>query len=141
MINKEILQVIAMGSGGILGAIGGMGPKYVRRFILPLILGVLAMLAGFPVLKYLLMASGFVIAFCLPYGERTPYWRKFIVGCAFVVPTLILGFSWWQVITPIIFIIMFKISNTKWGQSTIFWKAWEFIVFSCVGITVASLIK
>ena len=141
MINKEILQVIAMGSGGILGAIGGIGPKYVRRFILPFVLGLVAVLAGFSVLKCILMALGFIIAFSLPYGERRPYWFKFIVGCTFVAPTLILGFSWWQIITPIIFIIMFKLSNTKLTANVFFWKAIEFLTFGLVGITVASLIK
>lgn len=129
-----------MGAGGILGAIGGTGFKPARRFILPLILGVLAMLAGFSALKCSIMALGLVIAFCLPYGQKYPYWVKFLVGCAFVLPTLILGFTLWQIITPIVFIVMFKLSNTKWGGSVFVWKIVEFLTFTLVGITIASLL-
>ena len=141
MINPEYLMIIAMGGGGILGAVGGTGWKPARRFLLPALLGTVAILAGCIWWKCLIMAVGMVGAFSLPYGEKTPYWLKFLVGCAFVLPTAILGFSVWQIITPIIFIILFWISNTKWGQFVVKWKIWEFIVFSLVGVTVASFIK
>jgi hypothetical protein len=86
------------------------------------------------------LCLGLIGAFCLPYGEKTPYWGKFLVGCAFVLPTAILGFSWWQVITPAAFIGMFKLSNTNWAENMFFWKAVEFITGSLIGITVASLV-
>ena len=140
-MNPEYLMIIAMGGGGILGALGGTGFKYLRRFVLPVLLGTVAILAGCIWWKALLMTLGFVGAFSLPYGERTPYWLKFIVGCAFVLPTAILGFSAWQIITPIAFIAMFALSNWKPTAKIFFWKVVEFIVFALVGITVASFIK
>lgn len=97
-MNKEYLMIAAMGAGGILGAIGGIGFKPARRFILPFVLGGLALWSGFLWWKSLAMSLGLVIAFCLPYGSKTPYWAKFLVGCAFTAPTLFLGFSWWQII-------------------------------------------
>ena len=129
-----------MGAGGILGAIGGTGFKFARRFILPLVLGVLAMLAGFSALKCSIMTLGLIIAFLLPYGSKTPYWGKFLVGCAFVAPTLALGLTYWQIITPIVFIIVFKLSNWKYTSGIFRWKICEFIIFAMIGITVASLL-
>jgi len=140
-LDKELLMIIAMGSGGILGALGGYRWKWLRRFVLPGILGSIALIAGNPALQCLYMTIGLIIAFCLPYGERTPYPVKFLVGCAFVAPTLFLGFSIWQIITPVVFIVLFRLSNWKPFANIVFWKAWEFIVFSMVGITVASLIQ
>ncbi len=130
-----------MSSGGVLGVLGGFRWKWLRRFVLPLILGVVGLMAGVIWWKCLLMTIGFIGAFSLPYGEKTPYWLKFLVGCAFIAPTLLLGYSVWQVITPIVFIIMFKLSNTKLTANIFFWKAVEFISFGLVGVTVASLIK
>ena len=130
-----------MTGGGLLGAVGGTGWKPARRFLLPALLGVVAILAGCIWWKCLLMTIGFVGAFSLPYGERTPYWLKFLVGCAFVLPTAILGFSAWQIITPVAFIIMFFLSNWKPTAKIFFWKACEFLTFGLVGITVASFIK
>jgi hypothetical protein len=140
MIDKELLMIASMGSGGILGALGGYKWKWLRRFILPFILGVLALFGGVLWWKCLILWLGFTIAFCLPYGQKTPYWLKFLTGCAFVAPTAILGFSWWQVITPAVFIGMFRLSNTKWAGNTFVWKIVEFITFALVGVTVASLI-
>lgn len=139
-MNKEWLMIVAMGSGGILGAIGGTGFKPARRFILPTVLAALALLAGVIWWKCLILCLGLMIAFCLPYGSRTPYWGKFLVGCTFILPTAALGFSWWQVFTPVIFILMFILSNWKPTASIFFWKAVEFITFALVGVTVSSLI-
>jgi len=140
-IDRELLMIITMGVSGILGALGGYKWKWLRRFVLPILLGIVALTAGKPPLMCLYMSVGMVIAFCLPYGERTPYWLKFVVGCCFVAPTLFIGFSWYQIITPIVFIVLFRLSNWKPFANIVFWKAWEFIVFSMVGITVASLIQ
>ena len=136
----ELLQIIAMTISGLLFSLGGLKFKYLRRFIFPILLGIVALLAGFIWWKCLILCLGLIGAFCLPYGERTPYWGKFLVGCAFVFPTVILGFSWWQIITPICFIVMFKLSNTKFTSNIFFWKAVEFITGSLIGITVASLL-
>lgn len=140
-MNPEYLMIASMGLGGILFAIGGTGWKPARRFVLPIVLGIIALFSGVIWWKCLVMAIGMVGAFCLPYGERTPYWGKFLVGCAFILPTTMLGFSWWQIITPICFIIMFWLSNWKYTAKIFFWKAVEFITGSLVGITVASFIK
>ena len=134
-------MIAAMGAGGILGAIGGTGFKPARRFILPFILGLICLFAGFFWWKCLIVWVGLTGAFCLPYGEKVPYWGKFLVGCAFVAPTLALGFTWWQVINPFVFTGIFKLSNTKWAGTTFVWKICEFIFFSLIGITIANLIK
>lgn len=139
-MNKEYLMIAAMGAGGILGAIGGTGYKWARRYILPAVLGGLALWSGVIWWKALILFVGFMLSSCLPYGERTPYWLKFLAGCAFVAPTLILGFSWWQIITPCAFIAMFALSNWKPTSKVFFWKAVEFLTFGLVGVTVASLL-
>jgi hypothetical protein len=140
MINRELLMISAMTSGGLLGSLGGYRWKWLRRFVLPTILAVLALLGGVLWWKCLILCLGLMAAFCLPYGERTPYWGKFLVGCAFVLPTAVMGFSWWQVFTPIIFIAMFFMSNWKFTEKIFRWKIIEFITFALVGVTVASLI-
>lgn len=137
----EWLMIACMSAGGLLGAIGGTGFKPARRFILPIILGALAFLGGYEAWRCLVMAVGMIAALALPYGERTPYPVKFLVGCAFVAPTLVLGFSAWQVITPVAFIAMFKLSNSNRTAAAFSWKIVEFVTFAFVGVTVANLIQ
>lgn len=122
-------------------AIGGTGFKPVRRFLLPIVLAGLVLWSGVIWWKCAIMAAGLMIAFCLPYGERTPYWAKALVANADVLPTLILGFSWWQIITPNLFLLMFWLSNWKPTANIFSWKFVEFLTGSFIGITVASLLK
>ncbi len=137
---KEWLMILAMGAGGILGAIGGTGFKWVRRYILPLTLGLVAWKAGFKRWKCLVLALGLTVAFCLPYGERTGWAMKAVVACCYSLPTLVLGLSVWQIITPVVFMLLFWLSNTPATEVMFPWKICEFIIFSLVGITVAHLI-
>lgn len=140
-MNKEWLMIASMGLGGILFAVGGTGFKPARRFILPFFLGGIALLSGVLWWKCLILCLGLMGAFHLGYGSKTPYWPKFIVGCAFVAPTLILGFTLWQIITPITFIVMFRLSNWKPLASEFVWKIVEFLTGTLIGVTVAQLIK
>ena len=139
-MNKEYLMIAAMGLGGILGAIGGTGFKPARRFILPFCLGVIALLGGAIWWKAIVLWLGLMIAFCLPYGSKTPYWLKCLVAITFILPTIALGFTIWQIITPVAFILMFLLSNWKLTANEFVWKIVEFITFALVGVTVAKLL-
>lgn len=137
-MDKEVLQMMAMGIAGPLGMLGGYRWKWARRYVLPGLLGIIAALAGFILWQWLVLSLGLAAAFCLPYGERTPYWGKCLVAVAYVLPTLALGLTWWQAVLPPVFVLLFWLSNkTRWVP----WKVWEFIVFSGVGVIVAALIK
>ena len=139
-MNREYLMIASMGLGGILFAIGGTGFKPARRFILPVALGVIALLGGIIWWKTIILCLGLIIAFCLPYGSKTPWWLRCIVACTFVLPTLILGFTIWQIITPVAFIGMFLLSNWKFSANEFAWKIVEFLTGALVGVTVAQLI-
>lgn len=140
IIDKEILMIISMTISGLLFSLGGYRWKWIRRFILPFCMGLIALLGGFIWWKCLIVWGGMTIAFCLPYGSKTPYWLKFLVACTFVLPTITLGFTIWQIITPIAFLIMFKLSNWNKTANEFVWKIVEFITGSLIGVTVAQLI-
>ena len=110
-MNKEMLMIIAMGTGGICFSLGGTGFKWARRFLLPAILAILAILGGILWWKALAMGGCLIVALCLPYGDKIPYPVKFLVMCSYFVSTLWLGFSYWQAIGLAIVIILFKLSN------------------------------
>lgn len=146
-MSKELLMLMAMSISGTLFALGGTeispkikGQKWLRRYLLPVLLGIVAYIGGKSLQNSLYFATSLSVSLHLPYGERTPYWIKTIVFISIFSSSLWLGFTLWQIISPILVIILFKISNAKWGQNIIFWKAWEFITGSLVGITVANLL-
>lgn len=134
-------MIASMTISGLFGSLGGTVWKPLKRFFLPSILGLIAFLTGFLWWKAIIYALLTIGAFCLPYGEKRPYWFKFLVGCAFVVPTLIFGLTIWQIITPIVWIVFFRLSNAKILGNEFVWKICEFVSFSLIGITLAALIS
>lgn len=133
--------MIAICGSPILFSIGGMFWKPSRRFILPIMLGILLILGGVPALSAIAATICLAAALCLPYGDRTPYWLKSIVFYTYFIPFAWIGFSWWMVIGPIVIFGLFWISNTNWGKNIVFWRVWEFCVGGLIGITTASFIK
>lgn len=139
-MNPEWYMIACMGIGGVCFAVGGTGPKWVRRFLMPVLLGFIAAISGF--LWYLAVGYAITqsIVLCLPYGERTPYWLKLLVFISFALPSLFFGFTWFQPITALVCFGCFCLSNWKPTAQTFVWKICEFIMGSMIGITVASLI-
>jgi hypothetical protein len=139
-MDKELLQIIAIGTSVILFMLGGYKWKWLRRYLLPFTLGVISVLGGYNVLKASLMTICLSISLHLPYGEKTPYWIKALTFIAIFGSTLWLGFTYWQIIGAVLALVLFKISNTKWGENIVFWKAWEAITGGLIGITISNLI-
>lgn len=139
-MNKEWLMIGAMGTGGILFAIGGTGFKWARRFVLPAVFGVLAALSGAVLWKCAIMTALFIGAFHLGYGVKSGWLKRSVAAVAFVIPTFLFGFTPWQIVTPLAFLGMYKLSNTVWAANMFLWKCVEFLTGSLIGVTIASLI-
>lgn len=137
---KEWIMIVCMTSGGTLFSIGGTGYKWARRFILPVLLALIGAISGVLWWKCLILCLGLIGALHLGYGQKVPYWGKFLVGCAFVAPTLVLGLTVWQIITPVAWIGMFWLSNQIWSSSQFKWKVVEFLTGTLIGVIIATLI-
>jgi len=144
---NEWLMILMMMCGGTLFAAGGTdipkigGQKWLRRFVLPSVIGLLAFLSHIVWWKCLILTTGLMVAFHLPYGERSSYFIKMLTAISFILPTLILGLSIWQIITPLNFLLMFYCSNNKYLSRFFPWKVVEFSVGVCIAITVVQLLN
>jgi hypothetical protein len=139
---SEWLEILTMTVSGSLFAIGGTKGKFWRRYVLPLFLAFICVLSLVSWWQSSLYAVGLCVALSCGYGERTAYWLKFLIFCAYSGVSLCIGFSWWVIITPVILILLFFASNWKPLASTVFWKAWEFIAGTLIGISlIASILN
>ena len=143
----EFLQLVIITLSAFLFALGGTeisptikGKRWFRWAILPIILGGIAFFNGLIYWKAIGFMLCLVSALTLPYGQKTSYPMKLLTFIAIFGSTLWIGFSWWIVISPLLVLIMFALSNWKWTANIVFWKAWEFLTGAYLGITVASLI-
>lgn len=142
----EWIMIAAMATGGILFAAGGTdipgigGQKWIRRYILPLALGLMEHFAYMPFWKVCCFVVSLSVVLHFPYGDKTPLWRKALTFASYSLSTLWLGLSWWQLILPPSVLGVYLLSNWKWSSNTFLWKICEFIIGSLIGIVVASLI-
>ncbi len=129
--------LIAFAIGAALWRLGGWGQwlgKAPRRYILP------ALIALYAFTKRKKWTTAFILPtliglFSLGYGESKPYWYKFLVGCSWVVPRFIfLGFSWFAVCVPFIWITLFWLSNNPKTSKYFKWWLCEVITGGSVGI-------
>jgi len=141
MIDPELLQIICITNGVLLGMLGGWKFKFLRRYLMFAIFGLCGILAVTQPLNLILLSMLFgSITAHLPYGERTPYWLKAIVGVLIANSSCLMGGTRWQAIGSVLFILTFMLSNSKKYADTFFWKACEAIVWGCVGLSWARLI-
>lgn len=136
-MSGEYAMIIGMCAGGTLFAVGGTGYKWARRFLLPAIWALLCFIMGFNLIKCCLIFAGYAAVFSLGYGESKPYWYKMLVGISYGLPSLVLGFSVWNILIPLIFISLFVLSNTKNTAKDFPWKICEFIFGAVTAFPVA----
>ena len=133
---SEYMMIVVMAVCGILFAIGGTGYKWARRFVLPLFL-----LAFAHTWMGLGMAISLIVALSLPYGSKTPYWVKALTFSTYGLSFLWIGWSWWIVITPVLCLSIFALSNWKPLANDFFWKACEFLYGVFIGITFIACLR
>ena len=132
--------IILFPLGAALFAIGGTGFKWVRRYALPVLLMLVMWINGIIWWKFLAVGVLSGIAYCLPYGDSTPWWQKSLVIASYFAVMLFLGFTWLMVICPATVIWFFWVSQQSWGTDIMTWKMWECTTGALIGATLARLI-
>lgn len=146
-MNKELFLVFLPGISWILFALGGTqisdkikGWKGWRRFILPIIYFGFCLWTEVFIWQSILVMGIAIGVYTLGYGEKTPWWRKALVGLGYGLVSIPIGLSWWNLITAVGFIVLFILSNTKLTASIVVWKVAEGMFGLLVGIQVSYLL-
>jgi hypothetical protein len=114
-----------------LGALGGWSFKWLRRYALPMMGGLLAMAYGIERRRCVSYAVATTMAFSLPYSpDRQPWAVIAVVGAFYGATPLILSFRWrrlwWPVLTAAILVGLLTLSATvdwwthKWTETVVF---------------------
>jgi len=114
---NEVNQIILLTMCPAMFMVGGTGYLWVRRLALPILIGDIFWASELQLAKCVLMAVLFYGVFTLPYGDRSTWLERFIVGCCYSIPIYFIGGTYWQVVIPIVFILTFWLSRTdglKW---------------------------
>lgn len=131
--------IVLMVSTGLFAA-GGTGPKWARRFVLPLFFAVIALLSHVELWRAGCLAISLCIALCLPYGSKTPFWGKCLTFSTYGLVFLWIGWSWWVVLLPAGCIGLFFLSNNKLTEQSFGWKIVEGAMGFGLGATLITCI-
>ena len=134
-MNKEVVILVVVPLCSMLFALGGTTNKAWRRYILPVVLYIGLLLLSCGLFKALASCGLLCLALHLGYGDGKSWLYRFMVGCAYTIPSVLLGFTLWQVICPIWFITLFWLSNFKWTAKEFIWKICELLFGTLIGIT------
>lgn len=147
-MNPEVYQIIIIILSSALFALGGTeisktikGQKWIRRFLLPFLVVLACFFNGIALWRCLVYWITQTAALHLGYGDKLPYWRKLLTAIVYMLPSLFFGFTKWQIIFPILFVVMFFLSNWKYTSNVMKWKYVEILTGVFLGITIADLLK
>lgn len=125
-----------------LGALGGWSFKWTRRYLLPVLGGLLAWAYGVTWYRCVGYAAATAVAFSLGYSpERNPWWEIFLVGATYGATPLLLSWRWkriwWPVLTGAALLCLMAVSlQFNWFT----WKWVEALIFGLHGFLVAWVI-
>ena len=146
-MNPELFMVFVPALAWLLFALGGSkisettpGWKGWRRFILPAVFIVACYIGGVVWWKSALVGVIAMVAFHLGYGEKHSWGGRVLVGGAYALISVPIGVSYWNLITPIGFVGLFVLSNTKATAGTFVWKICEGTFGALCGIQLAYLL-
>lgn len=125
-----------------LGALGGWSMKWLRRWLLPIIGGVLAYAYGFKWYRCLGYTLATVIAFSMGYSpDRNPWWVIVLVGSTYGLTPLILKFKWKWLWFPVVSgLVLFGFMQLSLAVNSFTWKFVEMLVFGTHGFLVSYVI-
>lgn len=121
----------------VLFALGGTGFKWLRRFVLPGVLGLAGFIYGKEILACLSVLALSCLVLCLSYGEGKSWLYRAVIAVSYSAVLLPYGFTAWNIIFPIVFFGLFWLSNQKWAEKIVVWKIVEGTAGLLMGLTTA----
>ena len=146
-LNPELYLVVLPALCGLLGSLGGTqisdtikGQKWLRRFLMPAILGLAVLIAGFAWFQALGVTILGIVALSMGYGDRASWGKKLAIFALYGCISLPIGCSAWNIITFVTTALMFLLSNLRLTAATVVWKIVEGCFSALIGIQVAFLL-
>jgi len=120
----EVLMMTLLPAGVLLWMLGGYKWKGWRRFVWPVLAGVVLGLAGVSLPRASLAAAALCGVNHLPYGDRTPWPARVGVFIALLAPSLALSFQ----AVPVVILGGLALSGAFLASRKVSWvthKVWE----------------
>lgn len=145
--NKELYLVFLPSVSFLLFSLGGTeinhrvtGWKGWRRIVLPIFYYCICVLSGVDVIKAALIMFISIGVFRLGYGQAKSVRQRVIIAILYMMISLPIGFSPWNLITGMSFVMLYHLSNTAIINSVFTWKLVEGVIGLLCGIQIGIIL-
>ena len=138
-MGENLILITILGTA-LLYSLGGMFLKPIRRYGIPLLFIIVSIITGglnMPKVYAILLTCG---ALHLGYGSNSSWFMRIVYALAISLPTLIIGFNFWCVILPIVFLTTYYFSNKPKWQYIFNWRICEALTGIFLGILWSQII-
>lgn len=132
-MTENLILVCLIGTP-LLYSLGGMFWKPLRRFGIPLLYLGVALVAQTININVSLMCLALCAALHLGYGDHSNWFMRIVYAIAITAPSLIVGFNFWAIILPIVFLGTYYLSNQPKWANVFNWRICEFLTGAFMGI-------
>ena len=122
-----------------MGGADGFSKAY-RRYGVPTVILAFLLLNNVDALKALAICAGLSATLHLGYGEGRDWWIRYTIMVSYVLPSIWLGHTHMQWITPAVAWSLFYLSNAPVWRDIIVWKDVEMSIGAMVGMTYVSAV-
>ena len=132
----ETLLFLIVTSHVALWRVGGMGWKWARRILLPVLTAVFLFLLGIPWHLSLLTAVAESVTLHLGYGEGSPLWKRALISSSFGFPALVLyPYAWWAPLITLSHFGLWYAASRRWNF--VWWGLCEMMAGFSQGTVIA----
>ena len=139
VINEWIMILAFLSCAGLFAAGGtevkatGRGYKWMRRFVMPVGMGIIASLHA---VWWLALIYAVILCATLHpgYGDRCNWFKRVGIFTSYGLSSLLFGWSWWVVVTPVVLSLLFLASNWKPIATSFFWKSFELLAGGLIAL-------
>jgi len=143
-MNNELIMVILPSASWLLFALGGTqisatvpGWKGWRRFVLPVVFAVFCILASTLWWQALITLITAIAVYIQGYGSKATWLKRALIAIGYGLIGASIGLSIWNLLTPLVFMLLFKLSNWKPTAGLFVWKVCEGFFGLMCGIQLA----
>lgn len=136
----EQLTLILLIGTPLLGSLGGIFFKPIRRYGIPLLFLGASIITGSFSIKVVLSILLLSVALHFGYGSNSNWIKRIIYALAITLPSLIIAFNFWAIILPIVFLGTFYLSNKPKWQYIFNWRICEASVYFILGVLYSQIL-
>lgn len=124
----------------LLYSIGGLIWKPIRRYCVPMALACISLYNNSFGIREAISVALLCLGLHLGYGENKSWFKRVIYSLSISLPSIIIKFTPWCLVIPIVFLGTFYLSNNPKTAKLFNWRISEYLTGLSIAITYSQIL-